>query len=93
MQHLQLANVNLGREYLDTAWGMCQDDPLLANEMGVAAYWRGDLNAALEFFSTGMKLVESAQGEESAWVHMVINLAHTYRQLRFVCIVCSVARC
>lgn len=40
MQHLRLNNILIAQEHLNTAWEMCQVDPLLCNEMGVNAFYR-----------------------------------------------------
>lgn len=39
MQYILLSNIKAANEYLDTAFTMCQVDPLLLNERGVAAFY------------------------------------------------------
>jgi anaphase-promoting complex subunit 6 len=40
MQHLQLSNLTLAEEYLDSAASLCSVDPLLLNEQGVLAFYQ-----------------------------------------------------
>lgn len=80
MQHLQLSNVVLGREYLGTAWDMCQDDPLLANEMGIARYGEGSYDEAIQLFRLAIKLVQDVEGDRLPWTSTYINLGHALRK-------------
>lgn len=82
MQHLHLSNVNLAQEYLKTAWQMCRVDPLLANEMGVTAYWNGDYSSAVDYFTQTLELAKNVQGSAIAWVKTHLNLGHAWRKLR-----------
>jgi anaphase-promoting complex subunit 6 len=38
MEHIRTFNFSLAEEYLETALGMCDTDPLLLNELGVLSY-------------------------------------------------------
>lgn len=41
MQQLGLMNLTLAEEYLNTAKGICNEDPLATNELGVVAVHAG----------------------------------------------------
>lgn len=42
MEHITLSNHELAEEALNAAHSMCQSDPLLINERGVMAFYRGE---------------------------------------------------
>lgn len=81
MQHLQLSNFNLGKEYLSTAWEMCQDDPLLANEMGISKFGEEHYDEAISYFQLAITLVQEVQGDKSPWMSTYVNLGHALRKV------------
>lgn len=54
MQNLQLNNLGLAREYLNTAYLLCKTDPLLLNELGIVAFHSTDHTAAIDFFRSAL---------------------------------------
>lgn len=82
MQHLQLNNVVLADEYLNTAYDMCQTDPLLLNELGVVCFAKQHLSKAVEWFNKALKAAELTENKESAWVATHANLGHAYRKMK-----------
>jgi anaphase-promoting complex subunit 6 len=38
MEYIQMHNLRLAQEYLESAFQMCDSDPLLLNELGVLHY-------------------------------------------------------
>jgi len=84
MQHLQLSNHRLGKDYLETAWSMCVVDPLLANEMGVMCFWLGEFQKAVDYLNKALELVKSIQGSRAAWYNTYVNLGHAHRKLQLV---------
>ncbi|KAF2651282.1 TPR-like protein [Lophiostoma macrostomum CBS 122681] len=82
MQNLQLNNLSLAREYLDTAYSLCKEDALLLNEMGVVYYHDDALNDAVMVFRQALRLAERNGAEREAWLPTKINLAHALRRAR-----------
>jgi anaphase-promoting complex subunit 6 len=80
MQNLQLNNLSLAREYLKTAYDLCETDPLLLNEMGVVYYNERQLSEAIHFFRRAISLSEENSAEPDAILPSRINLAHALRQ-------------
>jgi anaphase-promoting complex subunit 6 len=80
MQNLQLNNLSLAREYLKTAYDLCETDPLLLNEMGVVYYNEGHLLDAIQFFRRAIQLAEQNEAETDALLPTRINLAHALRK-------------
>ncbi|EEB08210.2 anaphase-promoting complex subunit Cut9 [Schizosaccharomyces japonicus yFS275] len=82
MQHMQLGNMLLADEYLKSSYELCQHDPLLLNEMGVLAFNKGDMQQAIKWFRSALKLVKKTQGNETVWAATWANLGHAYRKLK-----------
>ncbi|KAH7071435.1 hypothetical protein BKA63DRAFT_517961 [Paraphoma chrysanthemicola] len=80
MQNLQLNNLSLAREYLKTAYDLCETDPLLLNEMGVVYYNEGHMLDAIQFFRRAIQLAEQNEAEPDALLPTRINLAHALRR-------------
>ncbi|KAI7718676.1 TPR-like protein, partial [Hortaea werneckii] len=66
MQELALENLVVAREYLTAAWGVCERDPTLVNEMGVCWYKEGEFGKAVRGFELGIRILEEegCGGEE-----------------------------
>jgi anaphase-promoting complex subunit 6 len=79
MQNLQLNNLSLAREYLKTAYDLCETDPLLLNELGVVYYNEKHFLEAIQFFRRAIQYSESNNAEPDALLPMRINLAHALR--------------
>lgn len=84
MQHLQLNNVILADEYLNTAYTMCKADPLLLNELGVVCFHKQQLTHAIEWFNKALDTATVTGSKESAWVATHANLGHAYRKLKYI---------
>ncbi|KAF9691418.1 hypothetical protein EKO04_010623 [Ascochyta lentis] len=80
MQNLQLGNLTLAREYLNTAYGLCETDPLLLNEMGVVAYHSTDLVVAISLFQRALSCSLENEADTDSLIPMRINLAHAFRR-------------
>jgi len=80
MQNLQLGNLSLAREYLNTAYGLCRTDPLLLNEMGVVAYNNTDLSTAIDLFRSALEHSASNDADPDSTISTRINLAHALRK-------------
>lgn len=81
MQHLQLNNVTLADEYLNTAFSLCKSDPLLLNELGVVFYHKDALKEAVQLFNKALTIAEEIESNPKAWVATRANLGHAYRRL------------
>ena len=80
MQHLQLNNLSLAAEYLNTAHQLCQSDPLLLNELGVVFYHQDHLSAAVKLFTRALHIAHEIDSDPRAWVATRANLGHAYRR-------------
>ncbi|KAI6984958.1 TPR-like protein, partial [Hortaea werneckii] len=58
MQELALENLVVAREYLTQAWGVCERDPVLVNEMGVCWFKEGEFGKARRSFELGLRILE-----------------------------------
>lgn len=81
MQHLQLNNVVLAEEYLNTSYNMCKTDPLLLNELGVVCFHKQHLHDAINWFVKALEVARESGSKEAAWVSTYANLGHAYRRL------------
>ncbi|BFZ54590.1 anaphase-promoting complex subunit Cut9 [Savitreella phatthalungensis] len=82
IQHLQLGNVVLADEYLNTALDLCQVDPLLLNELGVVCFHRNQYGDAIKWFKHAVLVAGEIGSPESMWAATYANLGHAYRRLR-----------
>lgn len=81
MQHLQLNNIILADEYLNTSYNMCKTDPLLLNELGVVSFHKQQLQSAIKWFTKTLEVAQDTGSQETAWVSTHANLGHAYRKL------------
>jgi len=80
MQHLQLNNIQLADEYLLQAHGICEDDPLLLNELGVAAFEKARYTEAIHYFKEAIKCAERGEWDQTSWTAVWTNLGHACRK-------------
>lgn len=80
MQNLSLGNLSLAKEYLSTAYSMCENDPLVLNEMGVAYYQESSYDEAIRTFELALSIAEDIDAAPSSWLDTRINLGHAYRK-------------
>jgi anaphase-promoting complex subunit 6 len=80
MQNLQLNNLSLAKEYLKTAFDLCETDPLLLNEMGVTFFHEDKLPEAIQLFRRAIELSQQNEADAASWLPTRINLAHALRK-------------
>ena len=80
MQNLQLNNMTLAQEYLNTAHDLCSTDPLVLNELGVVFYHLDHLVPAIQLFSQALTLAVEVDADPKAWIATRANLGHAYRR-------------
>ncbi|KAF2865803.1 hypothetical protein BDV95DRAFT_506517 [Massariosphaeria phaeospora] len=80
MQNLQLNNLSLAHEYLNTAYELCENDPLLLNEMGVVYYHEDQLHDAINMFRRALVISETNEADPDAWLPTRTNLGHALRR-------------
>ncbi|KAF2859730.1 TPR-like protein [Piedraia hortae CBS 480.64] len=80
MQELALDNLAIAREYLTTAYNLCDRDPLLINEIGVCAFKEGSYEAAIRHFDLALRLSEEAGAGPHQYRATRLNLAHALRR-------------
>ncbi|KAF2768740.1 TPR-like protein [Teratosphaeria nubilosa] len=81
MQELALDNLAIAREYLTSAYALCDRDPLLINELGVCAYKEERFDAAVEHFELAMAIAEANEAPAQQSKETRLNLAHALRKL------------
>lgn len=79
MEHLQLSQCALAEEYLLTAAALHASDPLLLNELGVAAYNRDDYATAIDYLERAIAGAAGMQGQTAPWSVSHCNLGHALR--------------
>ena len=84
MQHLQLNNLQLAEEYLLQAHGICDTDPLLLNELGVAAFEKARYVEAVHYFHEAIRVAEQGEWDQQAWTVAWTNLGHAYRRMGYL---------
>lgn len=80
MQNLSLGNLSLAKEYLQTAYSMCENDPLVLNEMGVAYYQENAWEEAIRTFELALSIAQDIDAAPTSWLDTRTNLAHAYRR-------------
>ena len=80
MQHLQLNNLQLAEEYLLQAYGICENDPLLLNELGVTAFEKMRYTEAMHYFREAIR-VAGTRWDQNAWTVAWTNLGHAHRKM------------
>lgn len=82
MQNLQLNNMTLAHEYLIAAYGVCQTDPLVLNELGVVFYHKDALPDAVNMFNRALAIAAEVESDPRSWIATRANLGHAYRRQR-----------
>ncbi|TLS31631.1 hypothetical protein PpBr36_02350 [Pyricularia pennisetigena] len=82
MQNHAMNNMTVAEEFLKTAYGLCREDPLLLNEMGVVFYHQDRLKDAAAMFRRALDVAEANDGDPQAWLSARTNLAHALRRQR-----------
>ena len=80
MQEIALGNLTIAREYLTTAYQLCDRDPLLINEIGVVAYMEDDYESACRHFMLALNYAEDCQAPAQQYSSTRLNLAHALRR-------------
>lgn len=80
MQNLQLNNMALAHEYLETAYQLCSTDPLLLNEMGAVYYHEDQLPSAISMFRHSLTISEQNDADAASLVPIRTNLGHALRR-------------
>lgn len=81
MQYIILSNIKAADEYLDTAYLICQSDPLLLNEMGVAAFYNEKYRDAVGLFTRALQYAANVQTPPSRWAATQLNTGQAHRKL------------
>ncbi|KAK3696338.1 anaphase-promoting complex subunit Cut9 [Vermiconidia calcicola] len=80
IQEIALGNLTIAREYLTTAYNLCDRDPLLINEIGVVAYMEDDYMSAVRHFLLALSIAEDNEAPPQQNVSTRLNLAHALRR-------------
>ncbi|CAG8520112.1 10989_t:CDS:2, partial [Cetraspora pellucida] len=81
MQHLQAKNLLSAEEYLLTSSQICENDPLVLNELGVLYFQKLQYAQSVDFFKKTLKVAEETKCRPQIWETIWINLGHAFRQL------------
>lgn len=82
MQHHAMNNMTVAEEFLNTAFDLCETDPLLLNEMGIVYYHQNRLPEAVAKFTKSLEICESINSDPQAMIVARTNLGHVYRRQR-----------
>ncbi|CAK7273992.1 anaphase-promoting complex subunit Cut9 [Sporothrix epigloea] len=82
MQHHAMNNMTVAEEFLKTAYGLCREDPLLLNEMGVVCYHQDRPKDAATLFRKALEVADDMDCDPQAWLSTRTNLGHAYRRMR-----------
>ncbi|EFX02475.1 cell division protein [Grosmannia clavigera kw1407] len=82
MQHHAMNNMAVAEEFLKTAYGLCREDPLLLNEMGVVCYHQDRPRDAATLFRKALEVADDMDCDPQAWLSARTNLGHAYRRMR-----------
>ncbi|KAL9087218.1 MAG: hypothetical protein Q9165_006712 [Trypethelium subeluteriae] len=66
MQNLQLNNLPLAQEYLNSAYHLCSSDPLVLNELGVTFYHNNQLHEAINLFQLALAIARDISNPSSS---------------------------
>lgn len=80
MQEIALGHLPIAREYLTTAFNLCDHDPLLINELGVVSYMEEDYDMAVRHFTLALDLSAQNDTPPQQTASTRLNLAHAYRR-------------
>lgn len=80
MQNLQLNNMALAKQYLDSAYQLCSVDPLLLNEMGAVYYHEDHLAEAISVFYNALSLSQNMESDPDFVLPIRTNLGHALRR-------------
>jgi len=80
MQEIALDNLAVAREYLTTAYNLCDRDPLLINEIGVCAYKEEDYDSAIRHFVLALRIADDNEAPAQQYRDTRQNLAHALRK-------------
>lgn len=84
MQEISLGNLNVAREYLSSAFGICDRDPLLLNEIGVVAYMEDDYDSACRRFQLALEIARDNEAPPQQYATTRMNLGQAHRRaMRF----------
>jgi anaphase-promoting complex subunit 6 len=74
--------MDLAEEHFLAAAQLNSSDPLVLNELGVAAHNREDHAAAIDYFQRAIAVAGTTQGSQATWSSTHCNLGHSLRLLR-----------
>ncbi|CAK9441413.1 uncharacterized protein LODBEIA_P52810 [Lodderomyces beijingensis] len=80
MQHLQMNNLNLAKEYLLASHHICEEDPLLLNELGVVYFHKNELDRAEFYLQRALQTSRYLNSNSKTWISIHANLGHVYRK-------------
>ncbi|PSN74758.1 anaphase-promoting complex subunit Cut9 [Corynespora cassiicola Philippines] len=80
MQNLQLSNLGVAMDYLKQSYELCEEDPLLLNEMGVVFYHDNNFIEAIKKFRQALAICDKVGADPDSWISTRTNLAHAYRR-------------
>lgn len=81
MEHLSQGNHSLAQLFLQSAAEELGNDPLCANERGVALFQGGRIDEAIDLFRAALEAAAETQQPASAWCTVHLNLGLAYRKL------------
>lgn len=80
MQEIAVGNLTVAKEYLSSAYDICEHDPLLLNESGVVAYMEENYNGAIGRFLLAIQIAQENEAPQLQIIAIRANLAQAYRK-------------
>jgi anaphase-promoting complex subunit 6 len=80
MQELVLGNITIAREFLTAAYNVCDRDPLLINEIGVATFHEENYESAVRHFVYALEIAKENNAPAYHYAGTRLNLSHALRR-------------
>jgi anaphase-promoting complex subunit 6 len=80
MQELVLGNITIAREFLTAAYNVCDRDPLLINEIGVATFHEENYESAVRHFIYALEIATENNAPAHHYAGTRLNLSHALRR-------------
>ncbi|EGP85285.1 unnamed protein product [Zymoseptoria tritici ST99CH_3D7] len=80
MQELVLGNITIAREFLTAAYNVCDRDPLLINEIGVATFHEENYESAVRHFVYALEIAKENNAPAHHYAGTRLNLSHALRR-------------
>ena len=88
MQHIQIANITIAKEFIDGSLAICNTDPLVYHERAVVGYYQSHYDYAIKMFERTLQIVDSSINDDGnddnfndIWYATYLGLGQCYRRI------------